>query len=149
MFLPFSLKRILPSIVHTFLNPCSLHALLTSYIQLAVKLSVIDIPESFIFFLFEKTFLPSLYRTNLPIIGLFFHGSGFPIRWLLLISFTETSVSILSFVKLETKSSVISSLFFHNPWTNIQFLLEYCSWSLFLLSKISTLPFRVLTVNIT
>ena len=95
--------------------------------------------------MFEKTFFRSLYRTNSTTIGLFFRGFGFPIWWLVLMSVTERSMYILSFIKLATKSSVISSLFSSNPWTNIQFLLEYCSWSSLSFSKVSTLPFRVLT----
>ena len=95
--------------------------------------------------MFEKTFLQSLYRTNLIIIGLFFHGLCFPIWWLLSMSFAERSMSILAFIELATKSSVISSLFSSNQWTNIQFLLECCSWSSLSFSKVSALLFRVLT----
>ena len=63
MLLSFYLKRILPSIVRTFLNPYSLHALLSSSIRRPVKLFIIDIPESSHFFMFEKTFLWLLYQT--------------------------------------------------------------------------------------
>ena len=77
--------------------------------------------------------------------GLFIRGLDFPIRWLLSMSFTERSMSILSFIKLATKSSMISSLSSSNPWINTQFLFEYWSWSSLYFSKVSTLPFRVLT----
>ena len=127
MLLPLSLKRILPFIVHEFLNPCSLRTLLISTIQLTAKLSVIDIPESFVFCLrkcFSNRCIEQIYLLLFfSFVGLaFLFGGSY---WCHL----QKGNVILSFIKLATMSSVISSLFSSNPWNNIQFLLEYCSWS--------------------
>ena len=56
-------------------------------------------------------------------------------------------MSILSFKKMTTKSSVISSLFSSNPWANILHLLEYCFWSSLSFFEVSTLLFRLLTFS--
>lgn len=85
----FFLKIIFPSTVQTFLKPCLLCTLLSSSIQRAVKPAAIDTPESFNFFLCEKTFLRWLFQKYSTIIALFFCGLGFPIWWILSTSFFE------------------------------------------------------------
>ena len=98
--IPFSLMTILPSLVPHVLNPCSLRAFLNFSIRQAVKLFVIDIPGSFKFFLFEKTFLRMLCWRKLTIIGLFFRGLGFSIRWFLSMYIAESSLSYIVFYKI-------------------------------------------------
>ena len=110
------LKRILPSVVHTLVKPCSSLALFNCSIFLAVRLSVMLTPVPFNFILLAKAFFLVLYLVDLTIIGLGLCPSFFlPILWDLSISFSVISTSSFSFIVLRTRSSVsffIVHLFF-------------------------------------
>ena len=122
MVFPLSLKRILSSIVHMFLNPRLWRALLSSSIRRAIKLSVIDIPESFTFLLIWEIFSPIVVSNKFNYYRYFFHGLGFPI------GLRKVNVHLI-FYKTGNHASMISPLFSSILWTSIQFLLEYCSRS--------------------
>ena len=126
-----------------FLNPKVSLALVNLFIQNAVKLSVIDTPESFNNFFIEKTFFLPLYRTNFIISGLglplFF---GFPLLCVLSISFFVNFISILVSMTCIAKSSVFSLLFSGIPCINRQFLLDYYSCLSVSPVILSTFPFR-------
>ena len=102
--------------VHTFLNPKVSLALFNFFIRKAVKLFVIDTPESFNSFLLEKIFYLSLYRTNLIITGLglplFF---GFLILCVLSISLSVTFIFIFVSMASIAKRSVFSLLLSGRP----------------------------------
>ena len=78
------------------------------------QIAVIDTTESFNNFLLEKTFLLSLYQTNLTITGLGLHlVFGFPILCVLSISLCKIFISILAIMTFVTKTSVFSWYIMH------------------------------------
>ena len=99
------------------------------FIRVAVKLSVIEMFFPFCFFFQLRMFLPSLYLTNLTMVGLDFQPTslGFPIICASSILTLVITNSRCSFIVARHRLSFFSFLFSGMPCNNKRLHHEYCS----------------------